>query len=126
MASRSEKNAKLIVIDPIKHNTAKLADLHLQLRPGTDAALAFGILNILVRDKLINEEFITNNTIGWAEIQHEISQSTPDKVSAITDVAAADIELAAKWYGEGLSMLWMGQGVQRQATGGNITRAIAL
>lgn len=121
-----KQHAKLIVIDPIKHNTAKLADLHLQLRPGTDAALAFGILNILIRDELINEKFIADNTLGWPDIQHEILESTPEKVSAITNVAIADIELAAKWYGEGLSMLWMGQGVQRQATGGNITRAIAL
>jgi len=120
------EHAKLIVVDPIKHETAKNADIHLQLRPGTDAVLAFAILHILIRDEMFNQSFIDTHVLGWGEIRKDIENSTPEWAEEVTGVKAELIEMAAKYYGKNNSMLWLGQGVQRQMRAGNVFRAISL
>jgi anaerobic selenocysteine-containing dehydrogenase len=121
-----ETPAKVIVIDPVRHETADQADLHLQPFPGSDAALAYGLLHVLVREKLIDQAFITAHTIGWDEILPTIMRADPAWTEAATGVPAADIVAAAKIYGSGPALLWLGQGLQRQPMGGNIFRAIGL
>jgi anaerobic selenocysteine-containing dehydrogenase len=120
-----ETQAKIIVIDPIAHPTAAEADLHVQLRPGTDAALAFGFMHIAQRDKLLDESFIAARVIGWDALAPQIEAATPAWVSAVTDVPIPVIEAAARAYAAGPSLLWLGQGAQRQAQGGNFFRAAA-
>jgi anaerobic selenocysteine-containing dehydrogenase len=116
----------VIAVDPVRHPTAERADLHLQPFPGTDAALAFAMLHVLARDELLDLDFIAAHTLGWDEVAPLIAGCPPDWGQEITGVAAADIEEAARIYGEGPSVLWLGQGLQRQRLGGNIFRACSL
>jgi len=121
-----ESPAKVVVIDPVRHPTAAEADLHLQPRPGTDAALAFALLHILRRDGKLDREFLADCTLGWEEIEPQLDACTPGWGEAQTGVPAADIEAAAALYGSGPALLWVGQGLQRQPLGGNIFRSVAL
>ena len=119
-------DVKVIVIDPVRHETAAKADLHLQIRPGTDAALAYSLLHVIQRDGLLDEDFIQNNVIGYEEVKFVIAQSTPDWGAAQTDIPADLIEKGAHLYANGPSIMWLGQGLQRQPRGGNIFRACAM
>ncbi len=121
----AESPAKIIVIDPVRHKTAEAADLHLQLRPGSDAALAFGLMHIARRDGLLDQAFIAAHVLGWDELEPEIARATPESTAAATDLPVHLIEQAAKLYAAGPSLLWLGQGVQRQPKGGNVFRAAA-
>jgi anaerobic selenocysteine-containing dehydrogenase len=121
----AEAPGQIIVIDPIRHPTAARAHLHLQLRPGSDAALAFGFMHIAVRDNLLDHEFIAAHVLGWDELAPEIARATPEWTAAATDLPITQIEAAAKLYAVGPSLLWLGQGVQRQRHGGNVFRAAA-
>ena len=121
-----EAPGKVIVVDPIRTESAAAADLHLQPRPGTDAALAFGLLHCLERDGRLDQDYIATHTLGYEEVLPDIRRATPQWTAAQTGVAVADIEQAATWYGAGPALLWCGQGLQRQASGGNIMRAAGL
>lgn len=118
--------AKVVVIDPIRTRTAAEADLHLQPRPGTDAALAFALLHALRQRGSFDEAFIAQHTVGAQEIAQEIEHCTPQWGEQQTGVPAADIRLAADIYGAGPSLLWVGQSLQRQPRGGNVMRAAGL
>lgn len=121
-----EAKAKIIVIDPVRTETAEAADIHLQLFPGSDAALAYTMLNIIHRTGLIAHDFVNANTVGWEEIEPVLADCTPAWGEAMTGVPAALIEEAALLYAKGPSLLWMGQALQRQPNGGNVMRACAL
>jgi anaerobic selenocysteine-containing dehydrogenase len=121
-----EAAAKKIVVDPVRHATAAEADLHLQLFPGSDAALAFAMLHVLRCEGMVNRAFLAVHAIGWEELEPIIERCTPDWAAPITGVPAARIEEAARLYGDGPSLLWLGQGLQRQPTGGNVFRAVGL
>lgn len=121
-----EAPGRKIVVDPIRTETAAAADLHLQLRPGSDAALAYALLHVLIRDGLIDRAFIDAHTSGFDEVEAIARDCTPEWGELETGVPAATIERAAKLYGSGPSLLWLGQGLQRQPQGGNIMRACAL
>ena len=121
-----ESPAETIVVDPIRTATAAQADLHLQPFPGTDAALAFSLLHVLQRDGLFDADFIKNRTVGADELFPMLEACSPTWGEAQTGVPAALIEQAAHVYGPGPSLLWLGQGLQRQPTGGNVMRACGL
>lgn len=120
-----ESEATTIVVDPIRTETARAADLHLQPFPGTDAALAFAMLHVAHRDGLLDEAYLAAHAIGWDELLPHVLASAPEWAAPTTGVAVEDIERAARAYAAGPSLLWIGQGVQRQALGGNIVRAVA-
>ncbi|HET6220594.1 MAG TPA: molybdopterin-dependent oxidoreductase, partial [Dongiaceae bacterium] len=121
-----EAPGKIIVVDPVRHATAAAADLHLQPFPGSDAALAFAMLHVIDRAGLIDRAFLAAHAIGWEEVLPLIADCTPEWGERITGVPARLIEEAAEIYGSGPSLLWLGQGLQRQPMGGNVMRACAL
>lgn len=121
-----EAPGKKIVIDPVRHRTAQRADLHLQLFPGSDAALAFSLLHVLCDEGMVDEDFIEEHVLGWDEIESVINKCTPSWGEVATGVPAAKIIEAARIYGSGPSLLWLGQGMQRQPYGGNAIRACAM
>jgi anaerobic selenocysteine-containing dehydrogenase len=116
---------KIIVVDPIGHGTAAAADLHLKLAPGTDALLAFAFLNVLQERGLIDHEFLEQHVCGADALLPGIAESTPSRAAALTGVPEEMIVEAALAYGNGPSLLWLGQGVQRQPNGGNVFRALS-
>jgi len=122
----SESPARTIVVDPVRTPTATKADLHLQPFPGSDAALAFALLHVISRDGLIDRDFVESYTLGFEEIEPLLANWTPQRGEERTGVPAELIEQAAALYGQGPSLLWLGQGFQRQRMGGNAVRACAL
>lgn len=121
-----ESDARVIVIDPIRHETADNADLYLQVRPGADAVLAFSMAHIMQRDSLLDMDYIRNHVLGYDDVAPTIAACTPQWGEGQTGVPAALIEEAAHLYASGPSLLWLGQGLQRQPQGGNIFRACAM
>ncbi|MDA0822857.1 MAG: molybdopterin-dependent oxidoreductase [Proteobacteria bacterium] len=122
----TEASAKIVVIDPLQTDTAKAADLHLQLRPGSDAALAFGLLHVLQSMGVFDSEFIDSCTVGADEIMPTIKRCDPQWTSEQTGVPIESIIEAARLYAAGPAMLWCGQALQRQPSGGNIMRSVGL
>ncbi|MCF6245899.1 MAG: molybdopterin-dependent oxidoreductase [Desulfobacula sp.] len=88
----------LVVIDPAATAIAKKADIHLQIRPGTDGALALGMLNIILSKNLYDREFVEKWTIGFDEIKALCAEFPPEKAQEITWIPAALIEQAAMLY----------------------------
>ena len=112
------RGGKLIVSDPRRTATAKLAHLHLQLTPGTDASLANGILHVAVRDKLIDPIFIATRTEGWDAVRRVVAAYWPDRVERETGVPAAQIAQAAHMLGEAATaMILSGRGPEQQSQG---------
>ena len=121
-----EARATVVHVDPIANESAKSADIHLQLRPGTDAALAFGLVHIALRENKIDLKFLEHHTIGWNEVLPDVMACTPDVAAEKTGLRVEDIERVAASYLSGPSLIWLGQGLQRQRLGGNIYRSCAL
>jgi anaerobic selenocysteine-containing dehydrogenase len=101
LCARLERNEKAMVIvaDPRVTKTAMLADMYLPLKPRTDIALLNGIAHILIRDGLINREYIDRHTTGFAELAEAVSRYTPQHVASITGLSADQIERTALLYG---------------------------
>jgi anaerobic selenocysteine-containing dehydrogenase len=121
-----EAPGKVIVVDPIRTPTAAGADIHLQPFPGSDAALAFALLSVICRDGLIDESFVAQHVLGWEELRPVIEGLDLGRLGESTGVPVRLIEEAAHLYAPGPSLLWLGQGLQRQVTGGNVMRACAM
>lgn len=97
-ARKLKEPQKLIVVDPRGTPPAKIADIHLQLRPGTDGALALGLLNVIINERLYDEEFVDKWTVGFDQLAERIDQYTPAKVAEITWVPKKKILEAARMY----------------------------
>ena len=95
-----ERGAKIIVVDPKITHTAEIADVHLQLRPGTDGALALAMANIIIKEKLYDLDFVQNHTHGFDEYAEYAAAFTPEKAEEITGVPAAKIVSAARMYAQ--------------------------
>jgi anaerobic selenocysteine-containing dehydrogenase len=93
-----QRGAGLIVVDPYLSETAAKADLWLQLRPGTDTALALAMLHTIIREESYDKEFIRDWTVGFDRLQEHIGTYTPEWCEAITKIPAPLIRKAAKMY----------------------------
>jgi anaerobic selenocysteine-containing dehydrogenase len=111
---------------PGRTASAEAADIHLQPFPGSDASLAFSMLHVIQREGLVDREFVAQHTVGWDELEPMLAQCSPAWGEAQTGVPAGLIEKVARLYGRGPSLLWMGQALQRQPTGGNVMRACSI
>jgi anaerobic selenocysteine-containing dehydrogenase len=122
-----DNGAQIIAIDPRVTRTTAFADWHLQPRPGTDAALALGMMKIIVDRGLQDEEFLERNTIGWEQLLARLPEYSLQRVESITGLPAADIEKLALLYGgTRQSFIRLNWGIQRHDNGGMMTRAIKL
>ena len=95
-----ESGAKVIVIDPRVTDLAQRADVFLQLRPGTDGALALAFGHVIIEEGLYDREFVASWTRGFDEYKQLVADMTPEKAAGICGVAAADIRAAARMYAE--------------------------
>jgi anaerobic selenocysteine-containing dehydrogenase len=116
----------VIVVDPIRTDSAKAADIHLQPRPGTDAALAFAMLHVIFAEGLADRAFLGEHVLGGDELEAASAACTPEWGEQATGVPAESLRAAARIYAAGRSLLWIGQGLQRQPTGGNTVRSVAM
>ncbi len=93
-----EEGLKLIVIDPRLTDTAKIADIWLQPRPGTDAALLLGMASVIIKEGLYDRDFVAKWCYGWDRFVERVSQYPPERVEGITWVPADKIREAARLY----------------------------
>ncbi len=93
-----EKGLKLVVVDPSHNTIASMADVHLQLRPGTDGALALGMMNVIINENLHDKEFMEKWTLGFDDLKKLVQEYPPERVEQITWVPAARIREAATLY----------------------------
>jgi anaerobic selenocysteine-containing dehydrogenase len=123
-----KRRVPFVVIDPRRTRSAQNADWHIPIRIGTDAALALGIMHILVRDNLCDRDYIAQHTLGFDRVERDVlPRFAPDRVAAITGVAVADVERLAAMYGAAKkSLIRLGWGMTRYTYGGQALRTVAL
>lgn len=128
MVEQARRNgARLIVIDPYRTRTAALADWHIPIRPGTDVALALGLMHVIVRDGLEDREYIDAMTHGFAQLSERVREYTPERVAHWTGMTAGEVEKLAREYATTRpAAIRMNYGVQRCENGGTAARAIAM
>ncbi len=120
-----EKGAKLIVIDPRRTPSAERADMLVQIKPGTDAALALGIAYLLIQTGQIDTDFIDKNVLGFKEFKKAVAYYTPATVAEITGIPSVHIYRLAEIIGATKPMtLIPGFGMQRYSNGGQTVRSL--
>jgi anaerobic selenocysteine-containing dehydrogenase len=119
--------ARLIVIDPYRTRTAALADWHIAIRPGTDVALALGLMHVILNEGLEDRAYIDAMTHGFAPLAERVREYTPERVAAWTGMTPGEIERLAREYATTRpAALRLNYGVQRSENGGAAVRAIAM
>ncbi|WZB73583.1 molybdopterin-dependent oxidoreductase [Achromobacter insuavis] len=99
MMDRVKAGARLIVVDPRRTTTAEKAHLHLAIKPGTDLALLNGLLHLLHEAGKTDAAFIAAHTDGWEAMPDLLRDYAPERVEALTGIAAAQLRQAADWIG---------------------------
>lgn len=122
--------AKLICIDPRRTETADKCHVHIALRPGTDAALAFGIMHQLILHNWLDHDYLTQHTLGWPELRERALFWPPERVAEVCGISPQEIVDLAKDYGSCITddhavAIRLNYGMQRVRGGGNAVRAIA-
>jgi len=117
------RGAKIIVLDPMRSEAAKIADLWLQPRPGTDAAIALAMMQVLIATDRIDHAFVTQWTHGYAELAERVKGWTPQRASEISGVPVEQILAAAHAYADGPSSFVSGHGIDAVTNGVQTFRA---
>jgi molybdopterin guanine dinucleotide-containing S/N-oxide reductase-like protein len=121
------KGAKLVVIDPYRTRTAKCADWYLPINPGTDAALALGMMHVIIGENLYDAEYVAHYTVGFEELKARAREYSPETVARWTGISADDIRNLAREYATVRpSVIRVNYGIQRSERGGMATRAVAM
>jgi len=128
MVEQARRNgARLIVIDPYRTRTAALADWHIAIRPGTDGALALGMMHVILNEGLEDRAYIDEMTFGFEKLAERAREYTPERVAAWTGMTPAEIEQLAREYAATRpAAIRLNYGVQRTENGGTAVRAIAM
>lgn len=98
LVDAKNQGVKIIVVDPRITPTTNIADIHLQLKPGTDGALALAMANVIINEELYDADFVHGYTYGFDEYRNYVKQFTPEKAEEITGVPAYKIRKAARMY----------------------------
>jgi assimilatory nitrate reductase catalytic subunit len=113
-----DRGAKLIVADPRQTPIARTADIFLPLRSGTDSALLNAMLNVVIREGLVDEEFIRSRTNGWDETKALVEQYPPERVAKVCGLRPETIIDAARLYGRAkAAMIYTARGLEHQSKG---------
>ena len=124
------QGARLICIDPRRSETADKCHEHIALLPGTDAALAFGIMHELVRHGWLDHDYIARHTLGWDALRARALEWPPERAAGVCGLDAQQVRDLARAYGESAmrgdpTAIRLNYGMQRVRGGGNAVRAIA-
>ena len=116
--AQKTRGGKLIVVDPRRTPTAENATLHLQIAPGTDIALALGLLHLCTRDRVLDHAFIAARTEGYREVRRVVANYWPEYVEQITGVPTAQLIEAAQMLGRAnTAMVLTARGPEQQSKG---------
>jgi anaerobic selenocysteine-containing dehydrogenase len=120
-----QQGAPLVVIDPVRTRTADAADLHLAPIPGTDAALALGLLHVVLTEGAEDKDFINQHTLGWDEFRARILEYPPDRVADICGIPKpAIVDLGKRIARTRPTGIRLTMGLQRHGGGGMAVRTI--
>jgi anaerobic selenocysteine-containing dehydrogenase len=119
--------ARFYTIDPYKNRTGRLADRHYFIHPGSDLALAFGLLHVIFAQKLQDADYLANYTTGVETLQQRAGAYAPERVEALTGIPREDIVALAREYASTKpAVIRLGYGVQRSDRGAAAVRVIAM
>ncbi|MBS0319572.1 MAG: molybdopterin oxidoreductase family protein [Proteobacteria bacterium] len=120
------RGARLVAIDPYRSATADKCHEHVAVMPGTDAALAFGLMHVLIRDGLVDQDYVARYTVGYDALAARAATFTPSRVATLCGIEASTVERLAHDYGtRNPAAIRLNYGMQRHAGGGNAVRAVA-
>jgi anaerobic selenocysteine-containing dehydrogenase len=120
------RGAVLVTVDPFRSRTAEKSDRHLALLPGSDAALALGMLHVIFRDGLEDRDYLERYTLGAAELRERAREWPLERASAVTGLSAAEIERFARDYATTRpAAIRLNYGLNRHAGGGMAVRTVA-
>lgn len=130
MQEAKRRGAKLIAIDPYRSLTAEKCHQHIALLPGTDAALALGIMHVLINENLLDADYIERYTLGFAQLRARALEWPPERVAAVCGISAAEVWQLGRDYGATVrsgaaSLIRVNYGLQRVRGGGMAVRNIA-
>jgi anaerobic selenocysteine-containing dehydrogenase len=118
--------ARFYTIDPVRTRTGKLADKHFAIYPGSDLALALGLMHIIIGEKLHDADYVANYTNGFDALATLASEYPPDRVQQLTGIPREDVVSLAREYATTRpAAIRLNYGIQRSERGGSATRAIA-
>jgi anaerobic selenocysteine-containing dehydrogenase len=118
--------ARFYTIDPVRTRTGKLADKHFAIYPGSDLALALGLMHVIIGEKLHDADYVANYTNGFDALAKLASEYPPERVEQLTGIPREDvISLAREYATTRPAVIRLNYGIQRSERGGSATRAIA-
>jgi anaerobic selenocysteine-containing dehydrogenase len=119
--------AKLVVIDPYRTRTAACADWYLPVNPGTDVALALGLMHVIIREGLHDGDYIGEHTFGFDQLRARVQEYPPERVAQWTGISAADIVTLAREYATTRpAAIRLNYGIQRCENGSMAVRAVCM
>jgi anaerobic selenocysteine-containing dehydrogenase len=92
------RGAKVVVVDPVRTRTAEAADWHLQIRPASDAALALAMMHVMIRDGLVDHDYVSRHAVGYDALVERVRQYSPHDVSQTVGLTVDEIERFAREY----------------------------
>jgi len=120
------RGAKLVAIDPYRSQTAEKCHEHIALMPGTDAALALGMMHVLIAEDLVDRDYVDRYTVGFDALRERAAAFPPERVARICGIGRESVVDLARAYGTTKpAAIRLNYGMQRHAGGGNAVRAVA-
>ena len=121
-----KKGARIVVVDPLRSRTAEQADLHLRPLPGTDAALALGMMHVIVREGLHDADYVGRYTVGFEPLAARLREYPPERVASITGLTPAEIvDLARSYAKTRPAAIRLMIGMEHHGNGANTFRTLA-
>jgi anaerobic selenocysteine-containing dehydrogenase len=121
-----DRGARIVCIDPYRTRTARQADEHLMVRPGSDGALALAVMHVLIREGLVDRDYIARATLGYDRLAEHVVQYSPAAVAPVVGLPVETIERFARAYGATTkAFIRVGIGLSRHDNGAQTCRAIA-
>ena len=118
--------ARFYTIDPVRNRTGRLADRHFEIFPGSDLALALGLMHVIIAEKLYDQDYVAKYTDGFEGLKQRAAGYPPERVEALTGIDRSDIAALAREYATTRpAAIRLNYGVQRSDRGGTAVRAIA-
>jgi len=123
-AKEANPELKIVVADPRRTDTCSIADLYLPLKPGTDVPLLQAMLNVMIWEGLIDEDYIARHTNGFEAMRAQVEAMTPRKAAAVCGLDAADIVKAALWFAENKTLSFWTMGMNQSTSGSDKNNAL--
>jgi len=123
-AKEANPDLKIVVADPRRTDTCSIADLYLPLKPGTDVPLLQAMLNVMIWEGLIDEDYIAEHTSGFDAMRAQVEAMTPRKAAGLCGLEPADIVKAALWFAENKTLSFWTMGMNQSSSGSDKNNAL--